>query len=798
VNQLRQLEHPMRLPRQYPWILATLLACATAAPAQQAGFHIGYVYPAGGKQGTTFEAVVAGQFLTGAQGVQVSGGGIEGQIVELVQPISSKELNQLRIEIDELLARKAVVSGDFRTLERFRSFKNAKTAKQEGDEDDELAELKKKYAGATWTADDEKRLGEVRRKMSSGVRRPANPAISELAIVRFTLAPDAEPGRRELRLQTAAGLSNPLAFEVGRLTEFSEEPSRTVAEQRSSIERSGVAVKNLAPKESMTVTLPAVINGQILPGGVDRFSFAAKKGQRLVIVAHARDLIPYIADAVPGWFQATLAVYDSQGRELAYDDDYQFNPDPVLRCQIPADGQYTVEIKDAIYRGREDFVYRVMIGELPFIASVFPLGGPAGVKTAVELTGWNLPSRSLLVEAGSQSGVQPVSVRSRALLSNTVSFAVDSLPETLEQEPNDQPAAAQKVELPMIVNGRIDRADDVDVFQFAGRAEGELVVEVTARRLGSPLDSTIELTDSAGKSLGLNDDCEDKGSGLLTHHADSQLIVKLPADGTYFVRLTDGQHQGGPEYAYRVRLSPPRPDFELRAAPSTLNLRAGQSGVLSVYAVRKDGFAGEITLDLKGPPGFTLAGGRIPAGQDAVRVTLAPAKTSGEASATVELEGRASVDGREIARRVVPAEDMMQAFAYRHLVPVDELRVAVLGNSGMRTPVTIASPLPVKIPAGGTARVEIAASQGPLVRMIQLQLSEPPEGIALENVAPSRRGVEVVLAADAQVKPGLAGNLILTASAKGTGAGGNSKAAAGRGRAPLATLPAVPFEIVAP
>ena len=32
----------------------------------------------------------------------------------------------------------------------------------------------------------------------------------------------------------------------------------------------------------------------------------------------------------------------------------------------------------AIYRGREDFVYRITIGELPFVTSIFPLGGRAG------------------------------------------------------------------------------------------------------------------------------------------------------------------------------------------------------------------------------------------------------------------------------------------------------------------------------------------------------------------------------------------------------------------------------------
>ena len=131
----------------------------------------------------------------------------------------------------------------------------------------------------------------------------------------------------------------------------------------------------------MRVKLPAVVNGQIMPGAVDRIRFSAARGQHLVLSVAARDLIPYLADAVPGWFQATMTLYDPRGKEVAYDDDYRFHPDPVLYYEIPTAGEYSLEIKDAIYRGREDFVYRISMGELPFLTGIFPLGGPAGSDT---------------------------------------------------------------------------------------------------------------------------------------------------------------------------------------------------------------------------------------------------------------------------------------------------------------------------------------------------------------------------------------------------------------------------------
>jgi len=51
------------------------------------------------------------------------------------------------------------------------------------------------------------------------------------------------------------------------------------------------------------------------------------------------------------------------------------------------------------------------------------------------------------------------------------------------------------------VNGRIDQPGDWDVFRFQGRAGQAIVAEVYARRLDSPLDSVLKLTDAKGQQL---------------------------------------------------------------------------------------------------------------------------------------------------------------------------------------------------------------------------------------------------------------------------------------------------------
>ena len=133
--------------------------------------------------------------------------------------------------------------------------------------------------------------------------------------------------------------------------------------------------------------------------------------------------------------------------------------------------------------------------------------------------------------------------------SNTIAYAVDTLPECNENESNDTLKTAQQIEIPKIINGCISQAGDVDIFQLTGNTGDVVVAEVYGRRLNSPLDSLLRLTDASGSVLEWNDDYVLKDShlhkdivGLMTHHADSYLTAKLPKDGTYYVHLADSQH----------------------------------------------------------------------------------------------------------------------------------------------------------------------------------------------------------------------------------------------------------------
>ena len=643
---------------------AALLAGSPAVQAQPRPY-IGLVYPAGGRQGTTFQIRLGGQNLDDVNGALISGPGVRAKVVEYYKRLNNQETSLLREQVNEL-----------------RKGTKPATGKDSPAMGKDSPAAGKDSAPQVKNPAEQKLIDRIEKRLAEYVNTPACSSLSSLAFIEVTIAPDASPGQREIRLVTPRGVSNPLVFMVGQVGEYCRKPMLGATLQVLGKEELSLR-KRPDDEVEAQVAVPCALNGQIASGEVNRYRFEARKGQRLVISVAARQLIPFIADAVPGWFQPVLTLYDAGGKELAYDDDYLFKPDPVIYYEVPQDGQYLLNITDAIYRGREDFVYRITVGELPFVRSLFPLGGRVGSPVKVEMKGWNLQKAELIgppQDAG--PGIHMVAARRDALVSNTMPFALDTLSEAFDKEPNNDAPHAQKVQLPVIINGRIDRPDDWDVFQITGKAGDSIVAEVQARRLDSPLDSILKLTDAAGNVLAMNDDHDDPGYGVNTHPADSYLLFKLPADGAYYVHLGDTARNGGEEYAYRLRLSQPRPDFALYAVPSSLAISSKTSAGIPIQVVRKDGYAGPINLVVKDPPGgFSSSPVTVPPGQAKAWVPLKTTLVATTQPVTLRIQGRVKTPREEVVRELVSAEDRMQAFLWRHLVPAQEMKVLVFDPS---------------------------------------------------------------------------------------------------------------------
>ncbi|MDF7808963.1 hypothetical protein P4E94_16065 [Pontiellaceae bacterium B12219] len=668
--------------------------------------HIAYVFPAGGQAGSTFEIEIGGQFLQGTTNVFVTGAGVDVELLGFGIRYEPRRFQQL------VRNRK----NDLEALEETTGENREKLLKkiQRTEALIELADLPEGI--------DPYDIKTVKDYFKKDDKEQFNPQISDRLHARVRIQPDAPPDDRALRVYTPQGLSNPIYFQTGILEEVLEaEPNDD----------------HMSP-DLQTVPVPSVINGQVRPGDIDHFRFKAAQGDSIVVNVGARRIIPYLADAVPGWFQAVVAIYDEDGKEVAYQDDYKFNPDPVLFFDVPKAGNYTLSIRDSIYRGREDFIYRIAIGELPFITGIFPLGARRGQDVDIALSGRNLPkSRLAGMLPDEVSDLRHVSVWKGDYRSNQMPFSISDLDEVFEAEPNDSEAAAQAVVFPTIVNGRMGKAGDRDVFKFEGKKGDSISFEVFARRLNSPLDSVLTLTGPGIDIPVRADDMNLKdakwlylGDGLMTHHADSHLLYELPASGTYFVELADTQNKGGHDYAYRLRLGHSRPDFTLRMEPSGIQIAPGGTAAFSVLAQRMDGYDGEIVLEADAlPDGFVMSQTVIPKGGDSARFTItAPRQITGEL-VSPKIRGTATIDGKEIHRPAVPVDDQMQAFLYRHLVPANEL---VLAPVQKRPPVAFEARLPksgiIPLQAGEETRIMLEGYLAGPKRGCTVKLDNPPEG----------------------------------------------------------------------
>lgn len=439
---------------------------------------------------------------------------------------------------------------------------------------------------------------------------------------RIAIAADAAPGVRYWRGWTSQGAMPSLKFVVGDLPETVEQ------------EIDGEPV-------SQHVAMPVTINGRIFPReDVDVWTFDAKAGQPVSAeVSSARLGYP---------LESRLEVLDPAGNIVA-DDTASRQGDAYVSFTPAVDGEYLVRVFDIKFGGLQHYVYRLTLSTGAKVERAYPLGARRGSTTQFELRGSGLPAQKVsLAMPGSATGMARQRVDSPET-QGALWLELDDLPESLELEPNDAPPAptAEPPPLaPVVFNGRIQAAGDVDWWRLRLPAQQELVFDVRASRLGSPLDAVLVLCDAAGQELARADDLAD---GL----TDAQVRFAAPAEGDYLVRVEERfRSRGGDDFAYRLRVAPlPAPDYQLSFAADALTLPRGGQAKLKVRAERIGGFAGAISLAIDGLPANVAATGlEIPAnaGEAELSLTAAPAAAIGGGRLTIR--GSAELNGAKVDR----------------------------------------------------------------------------------------------------------------------------------------------------
>ena len=634
-----------------------ILLAVAAAWAQGADPYVGYIYPCGIQAGTTNRLIVGGQFLWSTRTGAVSGGGVKILDVELVPGFAPPPGSQFRYLANWL---DAISKGD-------RSTPPLPT--------DPKARVDEWRSNRWWTVLgtlDEQKLSIVEHFLY--VRRnplQMSPSLSQRLLVTVAVDANAAPGARELRMFAQNGMSAP-------------RPLFVTAEPHIEEARYAPPHRPRPPAPAVT-NLPCILDGQITPGQTDTWTLHLQKGRTVTLRTVARELQPYIGDAVPGFFNPALRIVDTNGAEVAFADDNFYHPDPVLVFTPPADGDYKLEIHDLLYRGREDFVY------------------------------------SITVEAGAH----PVDPRHVSLWPNPVP---------------QPPPGVKSVVFAGTVAGPGASSEHV----FDVKEAGDYVFDLLARRVGSPLDARLSVIGPAGgKPLAVFTDTTNlvfRGS-LIQGECDPVGTCRLAA-GTYRLLVEDEAGKGGPEWSYTLRVYRPAPSFEVWTAKSSFAFRAWSgSPAMKVFVVR-NGFDGPVKL--LETPDFRFAPAVIPAGTNMLKVALVSKQRNPQNVKELQFSASAQINGKTQTVRIQPADEYNQAFAWDHLLPAHAFDVHTWPNpnawKNVKKPAPPAKPKPKAAPP--TKPVEKPKATPPAKPADKPKAAPPAKPVEKPKAAPPAKPVE--------------------------------------------------------
>jgi hypothetical protein len=499
------------------------------------------------------------------------------------------------------------------------------------------------------------------------------PAKTPITKFKVTVAADVPVGHYDARIANRWGVSNARTFVVGDQTEVAEkEPNNDI-------------------DQAQRVDLNSTINGVIsAPTDVDYYVFAGKKGQRVVVSA--------LSASIDSKAHPAVEVYDAKGRHLATGRNYN-HTDALTDVTLADDGDYYVRIFEFTHtQGAADHYYRLTITTAPWIDAIHPCVVEPGKATQVTVYGRNLPGGqpdpssvvdgrpleklTVQVTPPANSGLTfsghltPLSgmltgfeyrVKNAAGLSNPFLLTYAAAPVVLDNEAARTADTPQMITVPCEIAGRVEKKRDRDWYAFSAKKGDVLNIELISEKLGAPTFMYFVLRNAETKAdIFESPDNPDIMSTKFYMRSEDPAPYRFvaPADGKYLLlvssRLADTI--AGPRHYYRVRITPDLPDFQLVAMPlpntrpdAAMLHQAGSQGY-TIYAVRRDGFTGDIALSVEGlPPGVScqpqVLGGNLR--QTTLVVTAADAAAAWTGS--IRIKGTATIKGQNVTREARPA-----------------------------------------------------------------------------------------------------------------------------------------------
>lgn len=579
-------------------------------------------------------------------------------------------------------------------------------------------------------------------------------------------AADVPPGLYEVRAAGAFGISNARRFVVSDRDEILEKEP------------------NNDPPPSQDVPVGSALQGHCDAQNYDYFRVSLAKGRRVIVEGQALRL--------DSRAQLVIVLLDAEGREHARAIGTRFR-DPLLDFVPPADGVYTLRVHDLVYRGGDEYGYRLATGTGPWIDAMDPPALQAGRPNKVTLYGRNLPGGApvegapglekldVTVEAPAEPGapesetlLRPADASadfvrwqlvSEAGRSNPVRFLLLEAAPLREVEPNDRPEQAMAVTLPAFVAGRFHPAGDRDGFVFEAKKGERLWVEIYSQRFGWPTDPQVvfqQVIVGDKGAIGVRElqEADDQptplpamGGNMERRYRagpeDPGVLWTAPQDGRYRVLVRDLHGAGisagfGSGYVLVVR--PARPDFRLVAFPvenfrgenrvmskSTV-LRRGGTERVRVLAFRREGFDGAIRVEAEGlPPGVFARPVLLGPGETSVDFVLQAAPDAPAFAGALRLVGRAEIGGSPATRPVRGAEVVWRADTEREAIATrvtETLGLAVDPSFWVPVAVRLGEAERYRTSRGGKLKIPVkAVRQGESKDLAQAKIKLAPVGL---------------------------------------------------------------------
>ena len=596
-----------------------------------------------------------------------------------------------------------------------------------------------------------------------------------------TVAANVPPGNYDVRCQGKYGLSNRRTFVVSTIPQLTETEPNGGNDLPAWVQKDGV--KTNAAQE---VTLPVTINGQSTGGpDVDWYRFTGVAGQRVLLDGYSKRIDSRMDLAITLFTEAGTIIGESKAAEA---------DDALVDVTLPANGLYFVKVHDAFFAQGPGYMYRITIGQLPYLDSVFPRAGLPGSNDEYTLLGRNLPGgqpspfqldgRPLdqlkvriplpgdaigrLTYASfmgpQQAGMDGVEFRvaNNGFNSNPVLITPATAAIVLEDATNNSPGSPQKLTLPCEVAGSFYPQRDVDWFSFVATKDDVWSIDLYAQRLGQSCDAAILIqrvsTNDKGEEqiidiVSLDDVQERNFNNRSGRHefdertTDPSYTFKAPQDGTYRILLKEGVSsvKSNPRLVYRLAIRKPQPDFRVVAvpdgSPEALMLRKGGRDVVHLVVFRQDDFDGEITVSATGlPEGVTTEDIVIGPGNSYGTLILTAADNASVGIGTLQIVAKSTINGAEIVR---PARYGAALVPFQFNQPnanvpsvrsrlVDRLQVCVSESEPAPQVLTIGDGKMLETSRGGVLKIPYAVKrlEGTAGNIIGFPIDFPPNSNA--------------------------------------------------------------------